>query len=219
VKNNILNVAKAIWLPIIATLGYMGFQFLSIYSLSIVGIVKSEATLVYSILSLLVVGILYFAWKPPAKHFRFSLSLLAWTMGLCILLHLLDRGINEAWFGLFPSEMNRPLTTADRPGPSLAVILIFILLLPIGEELFFRGILLRRPLMRGQFLVLSIIVSSIGFSALHLNFLFPMDYMAATINAFCYSIVASVLFARSESIVSVILLHIGYNSIAIFWDW
>ena len=86
-------------------------------------------------------------------------------------------------------------------------ILAGVILVPIVEELFFRGYLLKRLLDKHS-AVIAILVSTLLFALIHLP-----DYIQA-FNASVGGIVAGILYFKSKRIVIPILFHITWNLIA-----
>ena len=81
---------------------------------------------------------------------------------------------------------------------------IIILIGPVVEEIFFRGILLNRWATKWG-IRKAIVISSIAFAILHVDF----------IGAFVFSVVVSILYVKTRTLVVPIAVHIGNNAVVI----
>ena len=92
---------------------------------------------------------------------------------------------------------------------SLSYVLIFLsicVLAPIWEELFFRGIILRRFLIKRKAST-SIFLSSAIFGLFHIG-------GASILNAFVFGVLLSIIYIRTENILVCIILHSVANFIS-----
>jgi membrane protease YdiL (CAAX protease family) len=90
-------------------------------------------------------------------------------------------------------------------GESLAYAFTFIILAPLTEEPIFRGFVLQAWLRRGP--VVGIIATSVLFGLLHAQ-------IAPVLPITLFGIVLALLASRSQSILSSMLAHAGFNSVA-----
>lgn len=82
-----------------------------------------------------------------------------------------------------------------------------ILLIPIIEELVFRGIILEDLLKRNYNKILAIIFSSILFAVIHIKPLALVNSLPNVLGAFCFGVIAGLLYHRTRNLYFVILLH------------
>jgi radical SAM protein with 4Fe4S-binding SPASM domain len=134
------------------------------------------------------VRISWFRGKTAGKHFAFA-----------IFLCLVFSSVLAEWFlgNLFP----RPVSFADAP---FARQFHLLLLVPISEELFFRGILLDH-LKRGFSAFQATILCSALFMILHIPH-------GAGIEALALSILTCLLVLRSGMLLHAVQLHLAWNS-------
>ncbi len=97
--------------------------------------------------------------------------------------------------------MYSPALTELLSMDNVVMLLVAWIVAPIGEELIFRGLLLRRLEKYGK--VLAILVTSLLFGLLHMNF-------AQSVNAFCLGLVLGYV-AMEYSVIWSILLHVIQN--------
>jgi membrane protease YdiL (CAAX protease family) len=94
----------------------------------------------------------------------------------------------------------------SRPGPSILALLHLLVLVPLSEELYFRGLLLAH--LRKTFnAVQATLLCSALFAALH----FPLE--AATATGFL-SVIACVFVLRTGTLAYALQLHIAWNALA-----
>ena len=126
------------------------------------------------------------------------------TAGLAILLQNLSGHSNLVSYS---NELKGQLMDATAPGIAFGILIAGA----VQEEILFRGIVLtrlRRVLGKWRF---AVVISSIIFSATHLD----MGYGQA-LSAFGLSIVWSCLYIRLKSILSTIVGHLVFNSMQVF---
>lgn len=109
---------------------------------------------------------------------------------------------------IFLHSMELTITTIKLPFQSnIGLFIIFVVLLgPIFEEIFFRGIIFNE-LVRNTHVILAIIVQSLIFAYYHSN-------LFQGIFAFFYGIIFALQFLWTESIINNILTHILCNLFA-----
>ncbi|WP_371804444.1 lysostaphin resistance A-like protein [Candidatus Lokiarchaeum ossiferum] len=105
---------------------------------------------------------------------------------------------------LFPG-ISPPSGTSPDPSPFLLDFTVTALMVPIGEELFFRAFLFK-GLCQKTHVWIAIIVSSIFFGVAHFSIL-------QGISAFIFGIVVAYFYHRSESIYIPILMHMINNGL------
>ena len=87
-------------------------------------------------------------------------------------------------------------------------LLKVILLVPILEEVFFRGVVLRIFLNKNASIILSIIISSLLFALIHFN---PLSINYITIlTAFSFGIIAGIVYIR-YGLLYAIIFHMLHN--------
>jgi membrane protease YdiL (CAAX protease family) len=133
-----------------------------------------------------------------------------WGIGLMFIRGLLAQGL----LNLFPilnfgTEMLEQALVTNNPTviSQIVVIILGAILIPVGEELFFRGFLFRWMRNRMTFRV-AILLSAFVFSAIHL---IPIQ----AIMAFPLGVLNAWMFERSRSLIPVIVLHITNNGLAL----
>ncbi len=100
-------------------------------------------------------------------------------------------------------------------------LLYFIVLVPITEELMFRGFLLKKLIDNNQKRVYPVLFVSVLFALIHINFysfLFT-DSILLFSRTFIFGVITSIIFIRmGENIIYPILLHVMNNLLAFIFD-
>lgn len=137
--------------------------------------------------------------KIPIKEY-FNIIILG--IGVTILLLFLSSILTR----LFPeySEVSNQLATSRE---SITQIIITIVLIPIYEEIFYRGIIF--GYLRKNFnIIIAIVVQSLIFGFMHLN-------LVQGIYTFILGMVLALVYMYSESILGNISIHIIFNLLGI----
>jgi uncharacterized protein len=97
---------------------------------------------------------------------------------------------------------------------NIPLLLSSVMFIPISEELFFRGFLLK-GLLKKNSLILSLLISSVLFGFLHFNW-FTMDVLSLkrVFITFIGGLLAGGLYIKTKSITYPILFHLTWNLIA-----
>ncbi len=122
---------------------------------------------------------------------------------------LLDKFLDPIFEGMLPGSEDRYRETLDhlREAPALSFIQVCILA-PIMEEILMRGFLLGGLSVNcGK--VTALIVSSALFALLHFN-------MVQTLSALICGFILGLLYIKTNSVISCIAAHAGYNMISYF---
>jgi len=82
------------------------------------------------------------------------------------------------------------------------ILVVAVLVAPITEELFFRGALFPR---------VGMVLSSLLFSLFHISY----GSVAEIIGAFLIGMVFAFVYKKSKSIITPILLHVGFNLVSV----
>lgn len=82
-----------------------------------------------------------------------------------------------------------------------------IILIPIIEELVFRGIILEDLLKRNYDRILAIVLSSTLFAIIHIQPLEIVNSLPNVLGAFCFGCVAGLIYQRTRNLYFVIFLH------------
>lgn len=90
------------------------------------------------------------------------------------------------------------------------------LLIPVMEELFFRGMVLEDFLRKRMGVFLSISLSAFLFSLSHLNFMALETSFFFALSNFLFGLVAGAIYYLRRSVMHVIILHLFVNLIAFF---
>lgn len=139
---------------------------------------------------------------------RFSLRLSSPALVLWgVLLTFSVSVVIEPLLELFPAEQFAPLQQLVGMGGWM--MLTSVVVAPVMEEIFFRGII-QESISRKRGPVAGIVIASVIFAAAH--YTVPPQ----ALNAFCISLVLGYVYARSGSLVPVILIHGINNAIAWF---
>jgi membrane protease YdiL (CAAX protease family) len=96
---------------------------------------------------------------------------------------------------------------ATDPVGVLLLVLIVVVLAPLIEEIFFRG-LFQRAALRRYGSVLAIVLPAVVFGAVHLQ---PLQFPALVL----FGLVAGLLVARSDRLGPAVWAHVGFNAIAV----
>ncbi len=139
----------------------------------------------------------YSLWTFPLIIFSLVIFYLQY-----LTLHYIIPEFAEWWF--YTNNSSIPISTGE--GFAIVNVLVFIdlvLIAPIVEEFFVRGILLTRWSIKWG-TPKAILVSSLTFGILHTNF----------VDAFFFGIVLSILYIRTKSLFIPICIHIVNNLIA-----
>ncbi len=158
--------------------------------------------------------VLLYGWRrsdelvTPLFRFEFfSPTLLAplllLVLGASIVLSDLDNAVQRLW--PVPRELAEFLQSLLREGPVTGVVLLVVA--PVGEELLFRGMILR-GLIANHGVSKAILGSSLLFAAVHLN---PWQ----AVPTFFVGLLLAWLFVRTRSLPLCILLHALWNG----WSW
>jgi len=153
---------------------------------------------------------------PPALKvsIQTSLAIIPVSLGLSLIFKFLSDLLN--------SEVHSPysdqLEAAEDLSSIVLLILLFVLLAPVSEELIFRGGLLSLLLKRGAPAETAVVAQAIIFVAVHYSvylagasLLFVLDHMLTT---FVVGVAAGYLFLQTRSVWSCILLHMMLNGLS-----
>ncbi|MFN8393769.1 MAG: CPBP family intramembrane glutamic endopeptidase [Bacteroidia bacterium] len=209
-----VDILKQIVVPLLATMVFALFQGAIAYFLMEADVPPDWRLLGYGLAGIVLFGGIYLRWMRRKEHFKLSWPLVGISLIVVLVLSVLDRGVAQIWSSFTGIGQELSLEVMDRPGPSLIILIVSILMLPILEELFFRGVLLGFDFVRRNRPLLSILVTSLCFSSIHLSLYFPLESVPAVVGAFIFSIALSTLYLRTESLLLVILMHILYNSLS-----
>ena len=139
---------------------------------------------------------------------RFSLRYSSPTLVLWgVILTFSMSVVIEPLLELFPEEQFAPLQQLVGMGGWM--MLTSVVVAPVMEEIFFRGIL-QESITRKRGPIVGVLITSTIFAAAH--YTVPPQ----ALNAFCVSLVLGYVYARSGSLVPVILIHAINNAIAWF---
>ena len=122
---------------------------------------------------------------------------------------LLDKFLDPVFEGILPGSEDRYRETLDhlREAPILSFIQVSILA-PVMEEILMRGFLLGGlSVSCGK--VTALIMSSALFALLHFN-------MVQTLSALICGFILGMLYIKTDSVISCIAAHAGYNMISYF---
>ena len=139
-----------------------------------------------------------------------SLQSLLLAIGCAVVLYfLLDKFLDPVFEGMLPGSEERYQETIQhlREAPVLSFIQVCILA-PVMEEILMRGFLLG-GLSVNYGKVAALLISSVLFALLHFN-------MVQTLSALICGIILGLLYIRTDSLVSCIAAHAGYNMISYF---
>jgi uncharacterized protein len=115
------------------------------------------------------------------------------------------------WTSVTTHDLDKPareLTDRAHGAGVLLLVLIVVIVAPITEEIFFRGLLLRSLQRRGMGATWAIVASSALFAAAHFE---PLQFPAL----FLFGLVAAILATRTGRLGPGIWAHIGFNAIAV----
>lgn len=96
------------------------------------------------------------------------------------------------------------------------LVFSYVILSPIVEELFFRGIILNGLLKSSKNKIVSIIFTSVLFCLVHIEG-FELCSALNIADAFIFSIIISCFYAKTKNIYYVIIFHIIYNLAWYLW--
>ena len=137
-------------------------------------------------------------------HRLFGLNEIAWQGGkktaLSLFIATAILGLNTAMALLWPVRQQHPLLTYD---------IAIVLLVPVAEELFFRGVLFDYFVFKTQRRVIAIIGTALIFGALHLPWGVGIA-TAMTILGLCLAWLAS----STKTLIGPIVIHIGWNTLS-----
>lgn len=186
-----------------------GFNFLNEYTIELIGniitlilifliFLKINYKIKHNIKEVLIKE--YFNIKKIPKEEYFNIIIL--TIGLTILMMFLTNILTN----FFPSynDVSNKLSTLKE---SVILLITGIILIPIWEEIFFRGIIFGY-LRKNYNIKISIIVQALIFGFVHLNFV-------QGIYAFISGIVFALVYLYSNSMLGNITMHIIYNLLGI----
>ncbi|MFN2424626.1 MAG: lysostaphin resistance A-like protein [Cryomorphaceae bacterium] len=86
-----------------------------------------------------------------------------------------------------------------------------IILIPVIEELVFRGIMLDNLLKRNYNAILAIVISSFFFALIHIKPLDVLNSIPSASGAFLFGIVAGLIYQKTRNLHLVILMHCTAN--------
>lgn len=140
-----------------------------------------------------------FQWKKLDWHFLIPIGILifSFTMIVLQLIHLID------YFLPIPDifkEINQKLIRNE-----LLSFLIVVIVAPVMEEIFFRGLILN-GFLKNYSIKKALIISSIFFAAVHLN---PWTFIIH----FFMGIFLGWIYIKTKNLIHSILFHAGFNSI------
>lgn len=151
-------------------------------------------------------------WKTgavPTPVIRFNGRNVGWGLAFGLAIALLS----SAMTGLFFTEPpDSPLSALPSPasGPGALLFMVVLLVGPVSEEMFFRGVVLQRFFGSELRLVAGVIVSSWLFAALHgvSILLLPIYFVAGVLLA--------VAFLKGGLAASIVA-HVTVNALAVLW--
>lgn len=111
------------------------------------------------------------------------------------------------WLGREPETQSavRIMETAVLPMRRALFTFASIVLVPVAEEVLFRGLLYATIKEQGR-PVLALVVSSVLFSAIHLNWLAFVPFIVL-------AVILALLYERTGSLLAPIIVHAGFNAI------
>lgn len=92
----------------------------------------------------------------------------------------------------------------------LSLILSTVIIVPIIEELLFRGIILNTLLLESKIKIIPILFTSLLFGLIHATS-FDFNDLHRVLSAFCFSLIVSIFYVKTNNIYYVIWFHILYN--------
>ncbi len=143
---------------------------------------------------------------------RTTVASIAWMFPLAIGVLVIVTAVawaQEQLFGLVPpDDSGLPLKEGNlNAGAILAAALVAVVLAPIFEELFFRGVLFQylrsRYLLVARGLFEAVVISALAFACLHLG--------ASILPIFPVGIILALVMHRTNSLWPAIALHFFYN--------
>lgn len=125
-------------------------------------------------------------------------------------------------FGIIPGfEVPENITSELQNLKTWEIPILFssIIVLPLSEELFFRGFILK-GLLKKHGILLSLLISSLLFAAIHFGW-YSMNIISLKLVfiTFIGGLIAGALFIKTERIIYPILFHITWNLIANLSDY
>ena len=127
------------------------------------------------------------------------------ALGLCFVLKVLLQSLPIT-----------PVTQSPEELRSAWRALNLLVLVPISEEVYFRGILFSAAKRRFG-LSVGLIVSAVVFGLIHFSFPYPALWCISVVPPFLYGIVLGLLFHYSQSLLPAILCHSTINLLSLLW--
>ena len=168
---------------------------------------------------------------PRKLGLAFRWTDLVWGLTAGLVARALDAGLNQVSTG---GTGLSPQPTLDG-GPDLAtsVVLVLapVLVAPIVEEVFFRGLLMRgltraltgdTRLLRGLAATAAVIVSAAVFAALHVAVGLSVAPTTATIiviSTFVFGLIAGTLASVTGRLGGAVVAHVVFNGVAVWATW
>lgn len=109
------------------------------------------------------------------------------------------------WIG-FAQEVGLPDRVLDRGDPTV-ILVAFVVVAPIAEEFFFRGVVYNAWL-RERGTRVAVVGSAVLFAAIHAS-------LFAFVPIFLLGIVLAIVYRRTRSLAAAIALHAGFNAISV----
>lgn len=149
---------------------------------------------------------------PNYKLLWFVVPLIVFAIGnmwsITVFLNVLDPGIAETYFGWLMSDETLSITPESS---IIQYILIFVLvsvLVPVVEELIFRGILVERLGLKYGY-KRAVIISSLIFGVFH----------ADIIGAFVFGVILSIIYLKTKSLLMPVLIHALNNGLVALYTF
>lgn len=165
----------------------------------------------YPIALLIVLICLYQLRKN--EHFSFNLFSKKSSYLYLIIVPIIYNLLGHYFGGLFcKSSINSNFLIFEE----INLVLSYVILGPIVEELFFRGIILDELLSNSKNKIVSIIFTSGLFCLIHIEG-FEICNVLRIVDAFIFSIIISYFYASKKNIFYAIIFHIIYNLTWYLW--
>lgn len=178
---------------------------------------------IFQLLLYVVVPFLFFRYhfkkqQLSIRHVVFTTGVSRWVPSLVGLVLLsIAFSLSVFWFQLFllmpisPGLVDfflEPIPMPDSPWYLAFTIVSITVVGPIAEEFIFRGVFLKRMMVKTSMWG-GIVISSILFGILHADIL----------GAFLFGVIASLLYLKTDNLLIPILFHIFNNSIAVLFSF
>ena len=210
-----MNSGISIGKGILWVLVWFGFMF--IYTALDIVIWRKIAPNYSRILNIITVAlsmVVFFVLLERKENFKLNLlanvSIQGIVIAICcsiLFYFLLDKGLDPIFESIFPtSKENYQQTIQSIISSPIVSLIDFCIFAPILEELLMRGFILN-GLSVNYGIIVALLISSILFALLHFN-------IAQIIPSFICGIILGLIYLYTDSILSCIFAHMGYNLIS-----